>query len=100
MSFCFGLGLMGLFGCAGGAQLVRDDESGGIVTFLYRDDRGGPTGSRYRNDAIEIMKLRCPQGYIVVKEGETRGMTGVSSLEGAEEQGSRRWAFQFRCKTG
>ena len=99
ISLGIGVGLMGLLGCSGGAQLVRDDESGGVVTFFYKDDRGGPAGSRYRNDAIKIMKLRCPQGYIVVKEGETRGLSGVSSIEGAEDQGSRRWAFQFRCKT-
>jgi hypothetical protein len=99
LSIGLGIGLMGSLGCSGGAQLVQDNESGGVVTYLYREDRGGPTGSRYRKNAIEIMKLRCPQGYIVVKEGETRGLSGVSSIEGAEEQGSRRWAFQFRCKT-
>jgi hypothetical protein len=75
MSLCLGVGLIALLGCvSGGAQLVRDDDSGGVVTYLYKDDRGGPTGSRYRNDAIEIMKLKCPHGYIVVKEGETRGL--------------------------
>ncbi len=100
MSLCFSVGLLGLLGCvSGGAQLVRDEDSGGVVTYLYKDDRGGPAGSRYRNDAIEIMKLRCPQGYIVVKEGETRGLSGVSSVEGNEDEVSRRWAFQFRCKT-
>ncbi len=99
MSLCHSVGLMGLLGCAqGGAQLIQDNDSGGVVAYLYRDDRGGPMGSRYRNDAIEIMKLRCPQGYTVVKEGEARGLSGVSSIEGAEDQGSRRWAFQFRCK--
>ncbi|WP_447983558.1 hypothetical protein [Nitrospira sp. Nam74] len=100
MSLCLSVGFMGLLGCAhGGAQLVQDTDDGGIVTYLYKDERGGPMGSRYRKDAIEIMKLRCPQGYMVVKEGETRGLSGVSSIEGAEDQVSRRWAFQFRCKT-
>lgn len=97
---CLSADLLGLLGCvSGGAQLVRDDDSGGVVTYLYKEDRGGPTGSRYRNDAIEIMKLKCPQGYTVVKEGETRGLSGVSSIEGNEDQVTRRWAFQFRCKT-
>ena len=100
MSLCLSVGVVQLLGCvSGGAQLVRDDESGGVVTYLYKDERGGPTGSRYRNDAIEIMKLRCPRGYTVVKEGETRGLSGVSSIEGNEDQVTRRWAFQFRCKT-
>lgn len=100
MSLCLSVGVVQLLGCvSGGAQLVRDDDSGGVVTYLYKDERGGPTGSRYRNDAIEIMKLRCPRGYTVVKEGETRGLSGVSSIEGNEDQVTRRWAFQFRCKT-
>ncbi len=100
MALGLSVGLMAVLGCVrGGAQLIQDSDSGGVVAYLYRDDRGGPMGSRYRNDAIEIMKLRCPQGYTVVKEGETRGLSGVSSIEGAEDQGSRRWAFQFRCKT-
>jgi hypothetical protein len=100
MSLCLSVGVVQLLGCvSGGAQLIRDDDSGGVVTYLYKDERGGPTGSRYRNDAIEIMKLRCPRGYTVVKEGETRGLSGVSSIEGNEDQVTRRWAFQFRCKT-
>jgi hypothetical protein len=100
ISLCFGAGVLNLMGCvSGGAQLVRDNDSGGVVTYLYKEDRGGPTGSRYRKDAIEIMKLKCPHGYIVVKEGEAKGLSGVSSVEGTEDEPSRRWAFQFRCKT-
>lgn len=91
--------VIGLLGCAGGAQLVRDDGEGGVVTYLYKNERGGPAVSRYRNDAIEIMKLKCPRGYTIVKEGETHGLSGVSSVEGAEDSVTRRWAFQFRCKT-
>lgn len=100
MSLCISIGSMGLLSCvSGGAQLIRDDDAGGVVTYLYKDDRGGPAVSRYRNDAIKIMKLKCPRGYTVVKEGETRGLSGVSSVEGNEDQVTRRWAFQFRCKT-
>lgn len=100
ISLCVSAGAVGPIGCvSGGAQLVRDDDSGGVVTYLYKEDRGGPTGSRYRKDAIEIMKLKCPRGYTVVKEGETKGLSGVSSVEGTEDEPSRRWAFQFRCKT-
>lgn len=100
ISLCFGAGVLNLMGCvSGGAQLVRDNDSGGVVTYLYKEDRGGPTGSRYRKDAIEIMKLKCPHDYIVVKEGEAKGLSGVSSVEGTEDEPSRRWAFQFRCKT-
>ena len=88
VSLCFGAGVLNLMGCvSGGAQLVRDNDSGGVVTYLYKEDRG-----------VEIMKLKCPHGYIVVKEGEAKGLSGVSSVEGTEDEPSRRWAFQFRCK--
>ena len=90
--------LSGWLGCSGGAQLVRETDTGGVVAYFYKDERGGPTGSRYRKDALEIMNKKCPHGYTVVKEGETRGFSGVSTLEGAEDEPSRRWAFQFRCK--
>ena len=29
--------VIGLLGCAGGAQLVRDDDEGGVVTYLYKN---------------------------------------------------------------
>lgn len=97
-SLCLSIGLIGLFGCAhGGAWLVQDDESGGVVTYLYRDDQGGPMGSRYRNDALEIMKLRCPEGYTVVREGEAKGSQALSGRD-TDDHIRRRWAFQFRCK--
>jgi len=100
IALCLGTGFLSLLSCvSGGAELVQDNDSGGVVAYLYKDDRGGPTGSRYRSNAIEIMKLKCPHGYIVVKEGETKGLSGVSSVEGTEDEPSRRWAFQFRCKT-
>jgi len=46
------------------------------------------------------MKQKCPSGYTIMKEGETRGYHSVS-LEGTEDEiRNRRWAIQFRCKTG
>ena len=43
ISMGLGAGLLELMGCvSGGAQLVRDDDSGGVVTYLYKDERGGP----------------------------------------------------------
>ncbi|WP_447977107.1 hypothetical protein [Candidatus Nitrospira bockiana] len=94
LSACF---MIPLTGCAQGARLVQDNEAGGIVMFLYQEDRGGPAFSKYRAQAFEIMKLKCPDGYTIVKEGEARG-GAISSIEGREDQVTRRWAFQFRCK--
>jgi formylmethanofuran dehydrogenase subunit E len=97
---CLGALVGAVIGCSAGAQLLQETDSGGVVAYLYKEERGGPAASRYRKDALDIMNKKCPQGYTVVKEGETRGVSGGSSLEGAEDEPSRRWAFQFRCKNG
>jgi len=92
--------LLGVAGCSEGAKLARDTDSGGIVTYLYREDRGGVLGSRYRRAALEIIHKKCPAGYSIVREGEARGAHGSSgSIEGTEDEVTgRRWAMEFRCK--
>src|SRR5437867_2709903 len=89
--------MAGLLGCAEGAKLVQDTGDGGVVTFLFKEERGGPVFSRYRQEAVAIMKKKCPDGYRIMKEGETRGSGAASAIEGAEDNVTRRWAFQFRC---
>jgi hypothetical protein len=96
----FGALVLSMVGCSEGAKLARDTDSGGVVTYLYREDRGGVLGSRYRRDALEIIQKKCPMGYTIVREGEARGSRGGPGImEGTEDEPSgRRWALQFRCK--
>ena len=86
-------------GCSDAVQLTHETEASGIVTYLYKEDRGGPMGSRHRKEALEVIDKKCPAGYFVVRDGEVKGAPMISSQEGQTGEGaSRRWGIQFRCK--
>ncbi len=88
-----------LAGCSDAVQLTHETEAGGIVTYLYKEDRGGPMGSRHRKEALEVIDKKCPTGYFVMRDGEVKGTPMISGQEGqTEEDASRRWGIQFRCK--
>ena len=87
-----------LSACSDAVQMTRETEQGGVVTYLYKEDRGGPMGSPYRKAALKRIDEKCPSGYIVLRDGEVRG-SNISSVEGQEgEITNRRWGIQFRCK--
>ena len=86
-------------GCSQAAMLTHETDNGAVITYLYKEDRGGPMGSPHRREAVAVMEKKCPTGYTVLKEGEVRGYGSMSSMEGAEgEVTGRRWGLQFRCK--
>src|SRR4030065_651642 len=89
------------FGCSEAVLLTHETDTGGVVTYLFKEDRGGPMGSPHRKDALKIIEKKCPSGYTVLKEGEVQGYSSRPSVEGAEgEVSGRRWGIQFRCKGG
>jgi hypothetical protein len=95
--------LTGLFACAGcadAAKLVQETETGGIVTYLYKADRGGPVMSPHRFEALDLIKKKCGSGYLIVREGEAQGYRSIAgTVEGTEDEvRNRRWGLQFRCK--
>ncbi|MDH4186401.1 MAG: hypothetical protein OEV08_05340, partial [Nitrospira sp.] len=71
-------------GCADAVSFTRETDTGGVVTYLFKEDRGGPMGSPHRRDALKLMEKKCPSGYIVMKDGEVRASGAFSSLEGQE----------------
>ncbi|HXF92117.1 MAG TPA: hypothetical protein VNK46_05120 [Nitrospiraceae bacterium] len=87
-------------GCSIGATLVKETPNGGIVTYSFKNERGGPLLSPYRKRAFELMEKRCPQGYRLLREGEARGYgSGPGLQEGTEDEPiGRRWGIQFECK--
>ncbi len=86
-------------GCSDAVQLTRETESGGVVTYLYKEDRGGPMGSPHRKEALKVIDRKCPAGYFVVRDGDVKSVPIMSGLEGqAGEETGRRWGIQFRCK--
>jgi hypothetical protein len=79
--------------------MTHETEQGGVVTFLFKEDRGGPMGSPHRKDASKLIDRKCPAGYVVVRDGELIGYSSMSSVEGQEgDVTNRRWGIQFRCK--
>ena len=86
-------------GCSQAVILRHKTEQGGVVTYLFKEDRGGPMGSPHRKDALKLIEEKCPFGYTVLKDGEVEGYSSMSGVEGAEgEVSGRRWGIQFRCK--
>lgn len=89
--------ILAISGCSEGAKLVRADDSGGLATYPFK----GETGylfSPFREDALALLRQRCPQGYTVVREGETQGRSRlVENAAGLEMITERRWGLEFRC---
>lgn len=84
--------------CSQAALLGQETEHGGVVTYLFREDRGGPMGSPHRREALKLMEKKCPSGYHVVRDGEVRS-SGASGVEGQERDVTgRRWGIKFQCK--
>ncbi len=87
-------------GCADGAKIVQQHDTGGVVIYPFKDGQG-PMLSSFRKDALDLMKEKCSGGsYRIAREGETKGRTRVvSPLDGAQELvEERRWGIQFECK--
>jgi hypothetical protein len=86
-------------GCSQAVLMTHETEQGGVVTYLFEEDRGGPMGSPHRRDALKLIEEKCPSGYTVLKDGEVEGYSSMSSVGGAEgEVSGRRWGIQFQCK--
>ncbi len=85
-------------GCSDAVHMTHETEQGGVVTYLFKEDRGGPMGSPHRKTALKLIDEKCHSGYTVVRDGEVRG-SSMSAAEGQEgEITNRRWGIQFRCK--
>ena len=77
--------------------MANETDQGGVVTYIYKDDRG-PMNSRYRASALDAIKQKCPAGYSIMREGEAKAAQGISTIEGEEDVRGHRWGLQFVCK--
>lgn len=88
-----------LAGCADGATLLQESESGGVIAYPFKGEQGALLSS-FRTEAFALMKEKCHGPYTIIREGETKGRTRVAgAVEGAQEAiRERRWGIQFQCK--
>jgi len=87
-------------GCADGAKIVQQHDTGGVVIYPFKEGQG-PILSSFRKEALDLMKEKCTgRSYSIVREGEAKGRSRVvSPLDGAQELvEERRWGIQFECK--
>ena len=81
--------------------MSQESDHGGVVTYVYKQDRGGPMGSQYRKPALDLIQTKCERGSRIIREGEVKGYTsaGMGTIEGTEdEERGRRWGIRFECK--
>ncbi len=89
-----------LVGCADGAKLIQEHETGGVVVYPFKGEQGSLL-STFRKEALEIVDKKCGErSYEIVREGETKGRTRVvSPMDGQQEViEERRWGIQFQCR--
>lgn len=91
--------LMVVSGCGDGAIMVKDFDNGGVVVYPYRADQGNLLAAS-RKDAVRLMQQKCPGGYTIAREGETKGrLRQASPIAGSSDVvEERRWGIQFQCK--
>lgn len=100
LAFC-ALTFLFAAGCSEAVLMSQESDQGGVVTYIFKQDRGGPMGSPYRRQALAAIEAKCKAGSRLVREGEVRGYTsaGMGTIEGTEdEERGRRWGIRFECK--
>lgn len=93
--------LMMTTGCSQAVMLDHESDHGGVVSYVFKQERGGPIGSQYRKQALNLIEAKCGAGSRIIREGEVKGYTsaGMGIIEGTEdEERGRRWGVQFECK--
>lgn len=79
-------------------KFVQETDTGGVVVYPYKGDNS--LVSTFRGEALGLMQKKCPKGYTVLKEGETKGLRRVAqdATGGSEVIEMHRWAIKFQCK--
>lgn len=99
--YLYSLLLLATASCSEAVMLSQESEQGGVMTYSYKEDRGGPMGSAFRKQALDAIQAKCGKGSRILREGEVKGYTsaGMGIIEGTEDESrGRRWGIQFECK--
>ena len=85
-------------GCTGEAAVVRDTESGGLVSYPFQTDVE-VLASSGRRDALRLIAQKCPNGSRIVREGEIPKVSQAADRAWRGQMGiDRLWGVQFVCE--
>ena len=89
----------GLSGCGHEARLIRDTQTGGLVSYPVQTD-ADVLSSEGRRDALRLIREKCPQGSRIVKEGELPKVSQATDRVWRGQMGTDRvWGIQFVCES-
>ncbi len=89
--------VMGLYGCGGGVQVIRESPESGVARYVYKG-KDGHLRSLKRVEAFEKIRKFCRGPYRVLKEGKTKGRQRVvEGMGGTEVMTEDWWGIQFQC---
>ena len=89
--------VLGLYGCGGGVQVIRESPESGVVRYLYKGNDGHLSTSK-RAEAFDKIREFCRGPYQVLKEGKTKGRQRVvEGMGGAEVVTEDWWGVRFQC---
>ena len=85
-------------GCGYEASLQRETSTGGLVTYPIQND-ADVLSSVGRQDALRLIKDKCPHGFRVTKEGEVPKVSQAADRAWRGQMGADRiWGIQFTCE--
>ena len=89
--------VIGLYGCGGGVQVIRESPESGVVRYMYKG-KDGHLHSSKRVEAFEKIREFCRGPYQVLKEGKTKGLQRVvEGMGGTEVLTQDWWGIRFQC---
>lgn len=89
----------GLLSCGHDATLIRDMQTGGLVSYPVQTE-ADVLSSDGRRDAFRIIREKCPQGSRIVKEGEISKVSQTADRLWRGQMGiDRVWGIQFACES-
>ena len=78
---CVAMALVGS-GCSEAVVLTHETETGGVVAYLFKEERGGAMGSPHRREALQMIERKCPTGYTLINNRTSSvGIPGKTTLK-------------------
>lgn len=88
---------LGLGGCGGGVQLVKEGKRHGVVQYFYKRNKGYMLAEK-RAEAFQAIQEFCNGPFDVVREGQTKDRQWIiEGVFGSDVLVETWWGIRFRC---